>query len=230
MHGAIQLDTKRGFPTDSAPLTWEECQDRYPKLLRTALVALIKTDEPNTIVIRTETALSVPAPSKYRKLKPDEEFKSFEDRETEDTMSVAVAQPHRRGSLDPWAGEPLFIFVTVHGLSFGLYKAGEEYDKVLRRAKVARGFAVPGNIPPADVITLTPAQIEAMREAAILREIEFSGILRAIMPRLPRVLERLCFDKLTPSPYDTGIIKHGLLALAAKYRFLDRGINDEKPI
>jgi hypothetical protein len=75
----------------------------------------------------------------------------------------------------------------------------------------------------------TPEQIEALKEAAILRLKSSNAILAAIHPRLPRRMELLCYDRLPHSPYDEGIIAHGLLNLARfEYGLIDEGINAGK--
>lgn len=220
---------------EPSKLTWADFVDAYPdKLGRPAPPYEPVSAEHISVV--TASTLKMPETPSLSPKGLGEEWERrpvaerLEEAARRDAVSVALAQPHRRGGDAPWLGEPLFQFVSSYGLAFGLYRAGEEYDQILMRAKVARGFKVAGNIPPVDTGSLTPAQIEAMRQSAIIREEKISGILRAIMPRLPRVLEKLCFDRLAASPYDHDIIRHGLTILAIEFEFLDRGINAHKPI
>lgn len=174
------------------------------------------------------------------------ELRSKEDRERatmeKEALSVGIAQPDRRGFGADHRGatvegsafarlwEPLGRFCATHALKDDCYRAGEAYDELLRQAKAAKGFIVPGLVAGENPIKLTQAQIDAMREAAILREKKITGILRAIMPRAPGVMERLCYDRMEPSVYDEGLIKHCLLALADEFGFLDLGINRGKGI
>jgi hypothetical protein len=213
------------------PGNWADYVAQYPeKLRRSAPQATTANGPANAIAITTATALSLPERSKFRRLGPDEEFKDFAQREQEDIMSVGLAQPHRRGSLEPRAGEPLFEFCAAHALAAFCYDAGAQYEQALRQAKAAKGFLVPGLFPGENDGNLSQKQIEAMREASILRERKLSGLLRQIMPRAPAVMERLCFDQLPWSIYDESLIKQCLLALADGLGLIDRGINAEKPI
>jgi hypothetical protein len=154
-----------------------------------------------------------------------------------ETLSVVLTQPHRRSagvldgqevsSDDRRLGEPLFRFCMAHGLAEACYRAGEDYDRILRRAKIAKGFlGVEMMIGDGErSATLTEAQIEALREAAVMAERRVNALLIAVMPRAPRVLERLCFDRLEPSPYDVDLIRNGLFVLAREFGMLDQGVN-----
>lgn len=151
--------------------------------------------------------------------------------ESADAMAVALAQPHRRGNADPRAQEPLYQFCEAHKCAEFCYRAGALYEETLRQSKAARGFEVPG-LSRGEGGILDEDEIEALREAAVLQEKKAQERLRMIMPRLPRAMERLCYDHLgPPSPYDEQIIKDGLVALAHDiYGLLDRGINADKAL
>lgn len=151
-----------------------------------------------------------------------------EQKERAEIMSIAIAQPHRRGSDDIRLSEPLGRFCAVHKLREALYEAGCDYAVIIRQAKTARGFNVHGFSPAQGEQALTEKQIEAIREAAIMRERKANDILRGIMPRLPNAMEAICYDQREPSHYNYDIIRHGLWALSVHLVKIDRGINAEK--
>src|SRR5271166_4998241 len=67
-----------------------------------------------------------------------------QQREQASIMSVALAQPHRGGSRDPKAGEPLWEACRRLRLRDELYGAGASYGVVSRSAKIAVGMRVDG--------------------------------------------------------------------------------------
>jgi len=161
----------------------------------------------------------------------------------EDVMSVALSQPHRRGfprdaaeaakagSEASRLSEPLGRLCARHRLREELWHAGCDYAVIVRNAKSAMGFDVAGLMPaewPGP--PLTDAQLDAVKELALQRLDNANAALRRVIERLPRVMERICFDQLEPYPNDEAIIGHGLLVLADLFRLLERGINAEKGI
>ena len=153
-----------------------------------------------------------------------------EIKETDEIMSVVRAQPHRRGSDDARLSEPLGRFCAVQRLREECYRAGSQYGEIVRQAKAAMGFRVPGLVPNKEGLPLTDDQIEAIKIAALQRLDNANCVLVAVMYRLPRAMEKLCYDQLEISPYDEGIITAGLLDLADFFGILDRGINAGKRI
>jgi len=174
--------------------------------------------QPNRIVFTTEVKGLVSGSRSPR-----------EEREQREAMAVALAQPHRTGSDDRRLGTPLGRFCRRLRLRDELYDAGEQYCEIVRQAKAAKGFNVPGLAPgESDLGALTEEQIAAMREAAVLRLKKADEVLLAIMPRLPRAMERFAYDQLEPSLYDEDLIRHGLMKLAVSFGLLKLGINAEK--
>lgn len=208
-----------------------------------SLRAGVREDIPIAVITETTLASGRPSrfvpPAKGDRRPIDERIAAAEQ---DEAVSVGIAQPHRKdfrgdaaeaskaGSAFARLSDPLGRFCAVHGLHEGCYAAGDEYDKILRKAKAAKGFVVPDVVAGENEGQLTEVQIQAMRDAAVLREQKISGLLRAIMPRAPRVMERLCYDKLEPSPYDEGLIRHCLAKLGVEFNFIDLGINRDKPV
>jgi hypothetical protein len=162
-----------------------------------------------------------------------------ERREQADVMSVALAQPHRRGisaAESQRAGgrglrltTPLGRFCEANHLADGLYQAGIQYGEVCRAGKSAKGFiAHKAGEQLGFGSSLTDAQIAAMNEAAMMRWASAEAVLRQIMQRLPAAMERMCFDDRDPSFYDRDLLKNGLFRLAIHFATIDRGINAEK--
>ncbi len=162
--------------------------------------------------------------------------------EEEDAMSVALSQPHRRdcpdaaearraGSVSSRLSEPLGRLCARLRLRDELWYAGGDYAKIVRAAKMAKEFDVIGlssSDTPGE--PLSEKEIEAKRIKALTKFEQTNEVLRAVMPRLPRAMERLCYDQLEPAPRDESLLKHGLLVLAVDFGLLKRGINAEKGI
>lgn len=145
----------------------------------------------------------------------------IEAAERADMLSVALSQPHRRGSDDPRASEPLWQFCRVQRLRDELYAAGERYGEIVRQAKAALGFRVPGLVAgEGERQALSEAQSAALRELARQYFDDANAILRRVMPRLPVRMEMLCYDARLPAPADEGVIIHGLVALAIEWGLL----------
>jgi hypothetical protein len=147
--------------------------------------------------------------------------------ESAEAMVVALAQPHRLGDRSKFAGDALALFCV--GLRRECHAAGEAYCRKARAEKSARGFHVVDQAPGEAEPGLTFEQIEAKHEAAIMAFRDSNGVLTLVHPRCPRRMELLCYDRLPPSPYDEGMLRHGLFSLARHYGLLDEGINRDRP-
>jgi hypothetical protein len=60
-----------------------------------------------------------------------------------DVCAVVLAQPHRRGSRDPFCESPLGRFVLRHGLDRLTYDAALGYAHLVRRVFAAKGIPQP---------------------------------------------------------------------------------------
>lgn len=161
---------------------------------------------------------------------------SADERKTQAaTLSVAVAQPHRRISADPrhpMLESPLGRFCLRTWPKDSVqrhfcHQAGNDYAKDVRDYQRACGFDVPGlNSKPgaAGSGDVTP---EAVAEAALAKEAakalvdSANAVLIPVMQRLPRAMERLCCTLEDPYPNDESILEAGLLRLAKHYDLVD---------
>jgi hypothetical protein len=170
-------------------------------------------------------------------------FDAIEAAERAKTMSVALAQPHRRGfsyPASPWLASPLGQFCKRswpedHAIREVCYRAGNDYGRDVRAARVARGFFVDGinteargEVPGGGVSDDEVMSAKCAIEDAETKVRGADEVLRAIFPRLPRAMEKLCCSLESPGPYDAGILQAGLWRLAGHYGLLDRGINSTK--
>ena len=178
------------------------------------------------IVITTSTALRWPKPERQTPpakgdRRPIQE--RIEAAERAENIAFVASQPHRQGSDDPRLSDPLGRFCAVQRLGDHCRQAGVRYREVVEDDKIARGFTVNGWAPSdRGYAGLTDQQIEARKELAIRRRHEADAILRSIMPRLPWAMERLVYEEQEPSPYDCGIIRHGLIALSDAWELSPR--------
>lgn len=164
------------------------------------------------------TALSVPEPQKYRKLKKDEEFKTLEQRETEETMSTAIAQPHRRGSEDRRLSEPLGRLIAASRLRSDLYDVGEAFAVVVYNARRAQGLGGPPGAPPDDGYPeLSDKEIETRNELSIMRRKEAEDMLWRLDRRLPGLMIELCVDQLEQPLYRHQMLIDGLMVLGVAW-------------
>ena len=148
-----------------------------------------------------------------------------------DALSVVLSQPHRKGSASRRAGDALDAFCKQLSLRSECRRAGEDYNFQVRAEKTARAFFVEGREPPpSDAEVLTDAEKESKRLAAIAALAASNAVLRAVHERCPLRMVTLCFDRVTPSPYDEDLLVNGLLNLARHYGLLDEGINRGKAI
>ena len=152
-----------------------------------------------------------------------------EARAQAEIMSVALSQPHRRGSTDKRAGEPLYDFFIAQRLRDELYTAGVEYETVVHQHRVLMGLGM-GNSssPEGRGEPLSDAQLRANCEAARMKRDEADYALVRVAPNAKSAMIRLCVDKVTPSPYDESVLRRGLWALAVHFGIINRGINEGK--
>lgn len=186
-------------------------------------------EKPNRIVYRSDSPWGYQhgAPDVSRTLTHAQRLADEERaRERAEALSVALAQPHRRGNDNPRLATPLGRFCANHKprpLGDHCYQAGERYREIIEDAKIAQGFTVHGWAPSdGGYQTMTQAQVEARKELALQRLREADQILKAIISRLPRALEKLAYDEIEPSPYDHGIIANGLINLANEWNLAPR--------
>ena len=164
-----------------------------------------------------------------------------EVREEADTLSVALAQPHRRplNGVDDISGgykpDPRSERLeSVLGrfcanwkprpLGDHCYQAGLRYAEIIRDYKLAMGFNVIG-WAKTDMAyeCLTDEQLQARKELAIKRKREADGeLVVKVMPRAPRVAEWACYDEREVSPYDEGLLFNVLVVLADFFNLTPR--------
>jgi hypothetical protein len=226
----------------SKPRTWADYQTRYPKLLREAFAPLV-TPAPTPIAIITATSLKSPEPPVIRRApgdnRPEKDIRA--EAEERETLSVAIHQPHRRAirgtPIDasnadtPFARQstPLGRLCIARKLRTECYQAGDEYAEVLRQAKAAMGLSVPYSPRGEGQTALTEDELQAMRDAARIRERKCNAILVGVHPRAARVLEMLCYDQRDICAEETTIAIRGLDALARlAFGLIDEGINRGK--
>lgn len=160
---------------------------------------------------------------------------------SEANRAVVLSQPHRMPIYDAFGRviaraddkrleSALGRFCAMHKprpLGDHCYQSGLRYGEIVREYKNAMGFDTPGRgSGDFDYLILTGPQVQARKELAIMRKREADEILMALMPRLPRAMEKLCYDEFTPSIYDEALIIDGLVLLARKYGFSPRNIRD----
>jgi len=142
--------------------------------------------------------------------------------------SVALAQPHRRGSESKRAGDPIAEYCEMMGLRDELYHAGCQYGEVCRQEKASHEFNVIGTGKGEGDNTLSEEQKQAIRDLSRIKYKAAREVLVGVDYQLPGRMELLCYDLQPPSPYNYDIIKRGLLRLAIHFGLLRLGINAEK--
>ena len=149
-----------------------------------------------------------------------------EEAEYEDNRSVALAQPHRRGSDDLRCGSELWEACRRMRLRDELFTAGERYGEISRAYKASLGIGV-GNIgngwaPIDDAQAIAAAKLAKDQYWACLR------VLRAAHHMASAALERVCYDNQPPLPSTQVPLKLGLYAVARHLGVLNLGINEDK--
>lgn len=201
----------------------------------------------SAIPVTTETALPptqrqsiVNVPSARNDRRPAQV--RVEEAERRDALSVALAQPERRdagstadaseaGSPTSRLGEPLGRFCARQwprdaDWADSMYRAGCAYDKIIRDSLIAMGLPYIGQAGGEGGEPLTDAQLRARKEVALANRKRADETLIRVHPRCARRMEALVYDKRDASPYDEGVLRNGLYALADWLRIIDRGINN----
>ena len=167
----------------------------------------------------------------------------LEDAERAAAVAVALAQPERRGIADAaeasQAGSKAARLHEALGRfcarqwprdeewSDSMYRAGSAYDEIIRDSLIAMGLPYIGQAGGRDGgEELSVEQAAARKEVALARRKRADEILVRVHARGARVMESLCYVKRDPSPYDDGVLRNGLYALADWLRIIDRGINE----
>ena len=147
-----------------------------------------------------------------------------QEREQASIMSVALAQPHRRGSRDPKAAEPLWEVCRRLRLRDELYRAGMSYGVVSRSAKIAFGMRVDGVAEGHG--SVSDEQQIARDRLARQRYDEAVRVLKRVSPYCHQVLEEYCFEERHVALWGDAHLAKGLDALANLWGMIDRGINE----
>ncbi len=137
--------------------------------------------------------------------------------EAADTEETHQA-PHR-------APTALERFAAAHKPPLGqhLIDAGDRYAEIVRAYKIAKGLDVIGGTSnEGRAASMTPEEIEAARELAVMRKRDCDAILYRIMIGLPSRMEALTLDNRDPAPNGNAKIIDGLMALAKHLGFAPR--------
>jgi hypothetical protein len=152
-----------------------------------------------------------------------------EQKERDEILSVALNQPHRRGSDDKKLCDPLGRFCSSRRLRDECHAAGVRYAEIVGEAKTAQGFRVPGWQPGfAGFEALTDEQKQARKEAALMRLKSANAAISPINYKLPWILEQFCFFQLELPWEREYVVELGLARLADHFGLIDRGINRDR--
>jgi hypothetical protein len=131
----------------------------------------------------------------------------------DDTMSDALAQPHRRGDSDPRLEDPLWGVCQRLRLSGRLFRAGRQYARISRANKLAIDAYGSYRAQP-HARPQSPWEIESDRRDRAKYDAAVDA-LRAVDPNCHRVIERACHDGSAPfNGEEDGLLRRGLDALA----------------
>ena len=141
-----------------------------------------------------------------------------EDQERADALSVALAQPHRRGNEDPQDNRlesPLGRFCAAEGLHGDLYRAGCRYREVVLEARQAMGLKNSGWNPGSSGYTEGMNDKQAARRAKETREREeeWDRALKRVALNLPSLMRNLCVLEIEHNQQDRKLLIDGLVAL-----------------
>jgi hypothetical protein len=109
-----------------------------------------------------------------------------------------------------------------------MFSAGEAYDQIVRDSKIALGLPYLGQSGGTEMAVMTPEQLDARKELAMMRRKRADEALREIKYALPGLMERFVYEQREPSPYDEDILRHGLWKIANEFGMLERGVHDLK--
>jgi hypothetical protein len=149
-----------------------------------------------------------------------------EEREAREIRSVALAQPHRRGSDDPKAGSPLWEACSRLRLRQEIYEAGEQYGEISMNYKATIDISGPSRGNAGESSTEEQQAVRAT--VAKDRYWKAINVLRRAHPMAQGVIERVCYDQRPLSPHDDEAFKKGAFALAIHLQTLKLGINEGK--
>jgi hypothetical protein len=157
-----------------------------------------------------------------------------EQREREEVMSVAMAQPHRRdaGKYDPNDGTELGRFCKRHWRDPDVIRdrrlAGEAYAQVVADERVAQGLPdrqwSPSGVPSDE---MTPEQLEARKYDAVARRRKAEEAIREVDDKSVRVMERLCYEDAPIGLDDEGRAVNALWKLAVFFNYDRPGYHDK---
>jgi hypothetical protein len=141
-----------------------------------------------------------------------------EDQARADALSVALAQPHRRGSYDPRLESPLGRFCASRGLSGHLYGAGTDYRNVVLEARQAMGLTNAGWSPGSSGYKVEDDEkIKKRVRDTRDRQDRADATLKRIHLRLPSAMRDMCVLEIEHNQEDSAILQAGLVALDALF-------------
>ena len=156
-----------------------------------------------------------------------------EQREREEIMSVAMAQPHRRVAekYDPLDGTELGRFVKRHWIDNDVRRArllaGEQYAQVIDDERLAQGLDGRNmSSAPHAPETLTFEQAQALKEAKVIKRRNAEDVIREVDDKSVRVMERLCYDDLPIGMNDEGRAVNALWKLSVHFGYERIGYHD----
>ncbi len=167
---------------------------------------------------------------------------AIEQREEAQTMSVALAQPHRenvyddRGGLIASAdskrlGTALGRFCARHRpkpLAPWLQDAGEEYAAVVYRYKRALGVPCFRNSGDPLAAPVDDATAQAKREKSEMDKRRIDDELLMIDRRGPIILEAVCFDEIEAPEHWTAVLVDCLLVASDHFGMSPKNIRDKR--
>lgn len=133
--------------------------------------------------------------------------------DAKEVMSVALAQPHRRGDNDPRLESALGRLCKAKGWHSASFDAGIMYGDNIRRMRLAEGFKVPCVRASEIGEPITDEMRERYKQRVREADFELAGIKRA----LPSVIVALCWDDRDQDASWHGMIAGGLVKLALHY-------------
>ena len=138
-----------------------------------------------------------------------------EDQARADALSVALAQPHRRGNDDPRMESPLGRFCAQEGLHSDLYRAGCRYREIVLEARQAMGLQNAGWNPGSSGYTEGMNDKQAARRAKETneRQEEYDRALKRVALNLPSLMRNLCVLEIEHNQQDRQLLIDGLVAL-----------------
>jgi hypothetical protein len=150
-----------------------------------------------------------------------------------DAVSVALAQPHRNGELDPLAGSALGRYCLKRwpgaerkDLREARCEAGNRYAQAIDNDRVARGLAPRIFGESAGFGVLSDEQLRARRDLCAQQLAEAEDAMRGVIGRAIGVLRRVCWEDLDVRPTDEDVVFHGLYCLAKHFGLVKRAFHE----